>query len=191
MKTSIRLRIAGIIISVMLMSCLNAIAKESRPAQWAAPKIVAGAYNLHKVTDSLYRSAQPTAAGMKNLEKLGIKTVINLRAHHSDAKLIKGTSLRNEEIEINTWKITDDEIAAVLKILAHPENGPFLIHCQHGADRTGVSCAMYRIIFQGWTKDAAIDEMVNGGYGFHSIWTNIIAYVKKVDVEKVKKEVEK
>jgi protein tyrosine/serine phosphatase len=49
--------------------------------------------------------------------------------------------------------------------------------------------AMYRIVFQGWSKDEAIREMVEGGYGFHSIWSNIIQYVKNVDVDKIKKEV--
>ena len=29
--------------------------------------------------------------------------------------------------------------------------------------------AMYRILYQKWTKDKAIDEMLNGGYGFHAM----------------------
>lgn len=33
---------------------------------------------------------------------------------------------------------------------------------------------MGRILKQGWTKDEAINKMVDGGYGFHPIWTNII-----------------
>jgi len=39
----------------------------------------AGLPNLHRVTTNLYRDAQPTAAGLRAAEKLGVKTVISLR----------------------------------------------------------------------------------------------------------------
>ncbi len=162
----------------------------NRPATWAAPVSVKGAPNLHKVNDGLYRSAQPTKEGMKNLERLGIRTVINLRAFHSDSDELKGTTLLNSELSIKTWHIEDEDVVKVLRILAHKENGPFLIHCQHGADRTGVMSAMYRIVVQGWSKEDAIDEMVNGGYGFHSVWSNVIDYVRKVDIDRIKKQTE-
>ena len=48
---------------------------------------------------------------------------------------------------------------------------------------------MYRIVFQGWTKEDAIAEMVDGGFGYHSIWSNLIQFIKKADIEKIKKEV--
>ena len=190
MKTQNSRFVANLCVTLLFLG-LAATGKSNRPAQWATPITMAGAYNLHKVTDSLYRSAQPTHTGMKNLEKLGIKTVINLRAHHSDADIMKGTALHSEAVNIDTWHIADEEIISVLQFLRKKEDGPFLIHCQHGADRTGVSCAKYRIVVQGWTKEAAIDEMVNGGYGFHSISSNIIDYVKKVDVDKIKREAAK
>ena len=48
-----------------------------------------------------------------------------------------------------------------------------LIHCYHGSDRTGASIAMYRIIFENWSTEDALNEMKYGGYGFHPIWRNI------------------
>ncbi len=57
----------------------------ARPEKWAVPMTCAGVPNLHKVSDELYRSAQPTAEGMTNLVALGIKTVVNLRDNHSDS----------------------------------------------------------------------------------------------------------
>lgn len=158
-----------------------------RSSNWAMPIKLEGVSNLHKIDDGLYRSEQPTKEGMKNLEKMGIKTVINLRTFHSDSDEIKGTGLLNEELRVKTWHIEDEDVIRVLRIIRKKENGPFLIHCQHGADRTGVMSAMYRIVIQGWTKDEAIREMVDGGYGFHSIWSNIINYVKNVDVQKIKR----
>jgi protein tyrosine/serine phosphatase len=175
---------------ILFFACAAAIAAE-RPAQWAVPMKLEGVDNLNKIDDNLYRSQQPTKAGMKNLEKMGIKTVINLRALHSDKNKIKGTKLLNEELSVNTWQIEDKNVVDVLRILRKKENGPFLIHCQHGADRTGLMSAMYRIVEQGWSKEAAIKELTEGGYGFHSIWTNIIDYIKNVDIEKIKAEVAK
>ena len=147
---------------------------------------MAGVGNLHKINEGLYRSAQPTREGMKNLEKMGIKTVINLRSFHSDSDEISGTTLLNNALSVKTWHIEDEDVIRVLRTIQKKENGPFLIHCLHGADRTGVMSALYRIVVQGWTKEDALKEMVDGGYGFHPVWTNIITYVKNVDVERIK-----
>ena len=48
-------------------------------------------------------------------------------------------------------------------------SGPVLVHCLHGSDRTGTIVAMYRIVEQGWTREAAIAEMTGGGYGYHAV----------------------
>ena len=168
-----------------------AAAELPRPSAWAIPIKLEGVDNLHKIHEGLYRSAQPTEEGMKNLEKLGVKTVINLRAFHTDSDEMNGTTLRDNELSVKAWHIEDEDVIRVLRIIKKKENGPFLVHCQHGADRTGVMSAMYRIVIQGWTKDEAIREMIEGGYGFHSIWSNIVQYVKDVNVEKIKEELEK
>jgi len=81
-------------------------------------------------------------------------------------------------------------VIRVMRILADQEKGPFLIHCNLGSDRVGVMCAMYRIIYQGWTKEEAVDELVNGGYGFHPQWTNIINYILSTDIEKLRKNIQ-
>ena len=164
-------------------------AELNRPSEWAVPLQLSGVPNLYKINNNLYRSAQPTKQGMNNLKIIGIKTIINLRAFHSDTDEARNTGLLNEEVSVNTWHIKDKDVIRVLRIVLKKQNGPILIHCQHGADRTGIMIAMYRIVEQGWSKDEAIREMVDGGYGFHSIWSNAIDYVKNVDIEKFKNEV--
>ena len=158
----------------------------ARPEHWAAPVALEGVPNLHRITPTLYRSEQPTAAGMKNLEKLGIRTVINLRWFNNDRKEAHGTSLRTERVKILTWNVDDKHVIEVMRMLKQTENGPFLIHCQHGADRTGLMSAMYRVLEQGWTADDALAELTEGGYGYHSIWTNILRYVRSADVDKLR-----
>lgn len=160
-----------------------------RPAEWAEPVVLEGAPNLHRVTATLYRSAQPTAQGMKNLEALGVRTVINLRAFHSDRGETAGTALLEEELSVKTWHIEDEDVVRVLRTLKNPAGAPYLVHCQHGADRTGTMVAMFRMVVQEWSREKAIDEVVNGGYGFHPVWKNIIEYLQKVDLERIRAEV--
>jgi len=169
---------------------ITSAAVAERPAKWAQPVQGSTVKNLNRVTPQLYRSAQPDAAGMQALEKLGVKTVINLRDFNSDEKEARGTKLRLQRVKMNAWHIEDEDIVRALAMLRHKERGPFLVHCQHGSDRTGVVCAMYRIVEQHWTREDAIRELTEGGYGFHSMWTNIPDYLRKVDLEKIRRRVD-
>ncbi len=47
-----------------------------------------------------------------------------------------------------------------------PKRQPVFVHCQHGADRTGTE----------------------GDFGYHEIWTNLIHYIERLDVEKMRRE---
>ena len=161
----------------------------ARPVHWAEPIALDGVPNLHRITPSLYRSEQPSALGMQNLEKLGIRTVINLRYFNSDDDEVEGTSLRTERTKILTWRIGDKHVIEVMNMLKDADNGPFLIHCQHGADRTGLMTAMYRILEQGWSREDALQELTDGGFGYHSMWKNIIEYVRSADVDRLKVEI--
>jgi len=51
----------------------------------------------------------------------------------------------------------------------------------HGADRTGVVAAVYRMALQDWDKDSARQEMLRGGYGYHTLWRNIPRYIERLD----------
>jgi protein tyrosine/serine phosphatase len=158
----------------------------TRPAHWAEPLSLEGVPNLHRITPFLYRSEQPTALGMRNLEKLGIRTVINLRAFNDDEDEVRGTTLRTQRLKILTWRVDDRHVIEVMRMLRVPEHGPFLIHCQHGADRTGLMSAMYRILEQDWSIEDALKELTDGGYGYHTVWKNILRYIREADVAKLR-----
>ncbi len=166
----------------------DAAATLDRPATWAQPMQRPGLPNLHKVTDSLYRGAQPEETGFAELEKLGIKTVVNLRAFHSDRDNLKGTRLAGKEISFKTWHPEDEDVLQFLRICADTNNAPIFVHCQHGADRTGTMCAIYRMLFCGWTKEESVREMTEGGFGFHGVWQNLLEYLDKLDLEDLRQQ---
>ena len=159
-----------------------------RPSSWAQPVIVEGVPNLYRVSASLYRSAQPTAQGIYNLKQMGIKTIVNLRSFHSDRDEIGKIAIGYEHIYMKAWHPEQEDVTNFLKIVTNPNRSPVLVHCQHGADRTGTMCALYRIIVQDWTKEEAIREMTEGGFGFHSIWKNLPDWINEFDTLSIKVE---
>ncbi len=157
-------------------------------ADWAQPLQVNGVPNLHEVSARLYRSAQPNAEGFMNIKRMGIKTVVNLRSFHTDRDELGTTDLASEHIYMKAWHPEKEDMVRFLKIVADPRRTPVLVHCQHGADRTGTICAIYRIAVQGWTKEAAIQEMVEGGFGFHKVWINLVPWIKSLDIDALRRE---
>ncbi len=176
-----------ILACAMICGCALGDAITNRPAAWAIPMILEGVPNLYKVSDTLYRSAQPTDMGMQELRKMGMKTVVNLRLFHSDHGEIKDTNLECKPIPMKTWHPEFKEAKRFLQVVTDPQRQPVLVHCQHGADRTGVMCAIYRIVVEGWTKKEAVREMREGGYGFHEMWMNLPAWIDRLKVEDLQK----
>ena len=159
-----------------------------RPAKWAKPIEKDGLPNLAKVSETLYRGAQPTAEGMAELEKMGVKSVVNLRSFHSDRKLLKETKLDYTHITMKAWHPEYKELVQFLKIASDKEKQPVFVHCQHGSDRTGLNCAVYRIAVQNWSLEEAMREMRQGGFGFHEVWKNIPPYLESLDFKKLRKD---
>lgn len=160
-----------------------------RPPDWARQIIIPGVTNFYQVTTNLYRGAQPTAEGMRQLKKMGIKTVINLRAFHTDDEAVTGTGLKSVRFEMTPLRAQEDEVVKFLKLVTDTNNLPAFVHCQRGADRTGTMCAMYRIVVCGWTKQQALAEMEKGGFHFSPVWQDLVSFVEKSDVADIKRRV--
>jgi protein tyrosine phosphatase (PTP) superfamily phosphohydrolase (DUF442 family) len=180
---------ASAVLLIVFVACGCATAKPvaDRPANWAQPIELKGVPNLHKVSETIYRSAQPTAEGMQHLKTGGIETIVNLRSFHADRDEIGDTGLAYERIYMKAWHPEEDEAVRFLQIATNPRRTPVLVHCQHGADRAGTMTALYRIAVQGWTKEEAIREMTRGGFGFHEVWTNLPDWLRQLDIERMKR----
>ena len=155
-----------IVFCLVLAACTSLPSPVPRPANWAQPAVARHVKNLYRVDEGLYRSAQPDAAGMRELESLGIKTVLDLRLAHSDQHLMRGTSLRAKTVPMAPSAISSRQLRKAVRLIRESEK-PVLVHCLHGADRTGAVIAAYRIAEQGWSREEAVREMRRGGYGHH------------------------
>ena len=162
----------------------------SRPVrQWATRIDAPPLQNFYRVSPALYRGAQPDAAGMRRLKELGIRTVVNLRSLHSDAGSLKGVGLRSVEIGVNTLNPRREELVEFLRIATDPDCAPVFVHCQRGIDRTGMMCAVYRMIVCGWSKEEALDEMTRGPFGYDDVFRNVVDFLWRLDVDELRREV--
>ncbi len=179
-------RIATLIfLSLLFVStAFSAAPPALRPIEWAQPMTAVGMKNFYRIDAKLYRSAQPDEAGFSAIKRLGITTVLNLRDFRSDDEA-EGLGLNLQRIEMEAGEITIPQLVAALRII-RAADGPVLIHCWHGSDRTGTVSALYRMVMQGWSAEAAIDELINGDYGFHSIYGNIPTLLRQVDVTAIR-----
>ncbi|OTG63159.1 dual specificity protein phosphatase family protein [Acinetobacter silvestris] len=164
-----------IISSTLLTGCMTtpAISPENRPHNWG--HLIDQKNNFYKISENVFRSEQPDAEMIAELQQQNINIVINLRNHNQDKKVFLNYPIQLVHIPINTWAINRQDLLKVMQTIqsAQKKQQKVLIHCYHGSDRTGASIAMYRIIFENWTTADALNEMKHGGYGFHPIWGNI------------------
>jgi len=185
---SMKFKFCIFIISLISVSCGISEAVINRSTTWAQKVQNTSLQNLYKVDDNLFRSEQPTKIGMKELQELGVKTILNVRNLRNDICEAKSTDLILRRKRINTWTINYDEVVSALKIIQESPK-PVLIHCKHGSDRTGCIVAAYRVSFQNWTKEDAISEFKSGGYGFHEdAFKNVLKLLVSIDIEQLKND---
>ena len=190
--TLLRVRIPGFTCLMFLLAADACFADQTsgiktRPVNWATRLDRHGLSNFYEVTTNLYRGAQPTAQGMKELKSMGIRTVLDLRSFHSDNSLAAGDGLKLARLHMKPWHAEDEDVVKFLKIVSNTNNLPLFVHCERGADRTGMICAVYRVVICGWTKDAAVQEMTEGGFHFNPDWQNLVNYVERLDPKALKK----
>ena len=136
---------------------------------------IKGVENAGKISDFLYRGAQPRGKGYEELKKLGISIVVDLRnskpverdgGETREEVKVEAAGMRYIEIPTSAFfGPTETQVATFLQLLRDNEKQKVFVHCYFGDDRTGVMVATYRIAMDHWTSDEAYNEM--RAYHFH------------------------
>ena len=170
-------------LSIFAALACSGLAGNVYPADPIPQNGVRGLVNFAKVSNELYRGAQPDSQGFAELKRIGVKTIINLRVRYSDKKMIKGLGFQYVHIHVNPWHMEDEDVVSFLKVASNPKNQPVFVHCAQGADRTGTMVAMYRIMIQNWKAEDALRELP--AFGFHKIWKNLKHYIEHLNIDKM------
>jgi len=155
-----------------------------RPTEWAQP--IEAQYNLFQMSPTLYRSALPDSGAIPLLKKLKVGTVITFLSE-SDSRWLTTPDIAQVQLPYRTNHVDDADIIKALRTIQTAEaNGPVLMHCKHGSDRTGLIAAMYRVVVQGWSKEDALSEMTQGGFGDSTHFKDGVRYMMQADVDKLR-----
>lgn len=155
-----------------------------RPAEWA--QSVEVQYNLYQMSPTLYRSALPDQGAVPLLQKLKVATVINFLPE-SDSSWLSAPGIAQVQLPYRTNHVDDADVLKALRAIQTAEaKGPVLMHCKHGSDRTGLMAAMYRVVVQGWSKEDALSEMTQGGFGDSTHFKDGVRYMGQADVDKLR-----
>ena len=178
--------IAFIVVAVIAAGCASAPA-ENPPV--SALGHVETLDNLYRVSEDLYRAEQPGELAFEQLAAAGIKSVLNLRRHHSDEEKVAKTDLFLCELPVNAGDLTESQLrSALLLINAMPK--PVLVHCWHGSDRTGAVVAAYRVVMENWGIEDAISELERKEFGHHrTVYRNIPKLLRGIDWEKMRADI--
>jgi tyrosine-protein phosphatase SIW14 len=145
---------------------------------------IQGISDFGRVNDYLYRGGQPRDEGLDQLQRLGIETIVDLRSELHG--LIEHERERAESLGMHFINLpgsgwatpTDEEIARFFSLFREQPRRKIFIHCWLGGDRSGTFIAAYRIAFDGWTPEQAIQEMRM--FHYLEFWhPNMKAYVRQ------------
>jgi len=192
MKKGIIILLSAILLPpVTCVSCMlskpPSASAPSRNPTWAVKLDKPELENFHRVDDNLFRGALPTGDGVLALKKMGVRTVISLCSFSSERYIIGETGLAYEHIYMKPWRAEEKDAVRFLQIVTDPARTPVFVHCRRGADRTGTMCAVYRIVVCGWSREEAVKEMTDGGYGFARQWTNLLKFMYETDFDAIKR----
>ncbi|MCL5023756.1 MAG: dual specificity protein phosphatase family protein [Nitrospirae bacterium] len=124
--------------------------------------------NFHEITPGeAYRSAQLDRDELEYyIGKFNIKSIVNLRGRNADAAWYK------EEIEVSAERKvrhfdlslsaisepSNEDIGRLIEIFSTAPR-PLLIHCQAGADRSGLAAAIWKVVVDGQPKSEAQKQL--------------------------------
>jgi tyrosine-protein phosphatase SIW14 len=146
-----------------------------------------GVENFARIDGVLYRGAQPEDYAYNELRNVGIAVVVDFR--HSEDEIAS----EKRAVEANGMRFVSlpwtsrrgpihDQVLAFLNLMRENPGKKIFVHCARGADRTGLMVALYRITFDHWSVDEALEEMKS--FHHHTLLlSNLDRYVREYPSE--------
>ena len=124
--------------------------------------------NFHEVTPGvLYRSRQLSGSQLDHfIKKYKIKTVINLRGASPEAKwyleemkVVQKDTVSHLDIRLSALRYVPPQKVDSIMVVAASAARPILVHCQGGADRSGLFCAAWKLRYERASVERASHQL--------------------------------
>lgn len=121
--------------------------------------------NRHKVTDRVWRSAQPSPGQIRRYARRGIRTIINLRgtrdcgSYRLERKACAKHGIEMIDFNLRSREPPSRETIYAAKKLFETVEYPILMHCKSGADRVGLMSALYLFLHEGQPLETAMRQL--------------------------------
>jgi len=147
---------------------------------------------FRRVDENYIRGAQPLRGGIGTLNKLGVKTIVDLRStydHTDDVQIAaQAAGLNYTWIPTSVWTPpTDEDANRFVSLVNDTEKGPFFVFCADGLNRIGEMTALYRVTRSKWTVEKALDEADECGFSpyYYNLRNYVWDYARKFRPEAV------
>jgi protein tyrosine/serine phosphatase len=158
-KPPVRRRWTKVAASVTMLTVVST-------AGWAGFLRLTG--NVHEIDRGIaYRSAQLSTERLgRLLVEKHLRAVINLRGpspgsqwYEDELNVTKQSGAQHFDLALSANVEPNDTLVAQLRTLLRTVPRPFLIHCEGGADRSGLASALYDLDVRGLSADEADREL--------------------------------
>jgi protein tyrosine/serine phosphatase len=148
-------------------------AQSAAPAETGSSAAIvapAGVPNFGQVSATLFRGAQPSSSGYAELKKIGIATIVNFRNEKDEIAKeraeVEALGMKYVSIPWSGADIPNNaQVSSFLQLVNADPSQKIFVHCAEGKDRTGVMVAAYRMAYDNWVPDKAVQEMYT--YHYH------------------------
>jgi protein tyrosine phosphatase (PTP) superfamily phosphohydrolase (DUF442 family) len=147
---------------------------------------------FHRVDENYLRGARPLRGGIGTLNKLGVKTIVDLRStydHTEDVQIAaEAAGLNYTWLPTSVWTPpTDEEANRFVALVNDTDQGPFFVFCADGLNRIGEMTAIYRVARSKWTVEKALDEADECGFSpyYYNLRNYVWDYARKFRPEAV------
>jgi uncharacterized protein (TIGR01244 family) len=136
----------------------------SLSAQQVTKKEIAGISTFAQVESTIACGGSTTPDAIREIKRLGFKTVVNLRLASEQGALVdeEGAIVRSLgmtyiHLPFNIQNPDPKLVANFMAAVAGPENTPAYVHCAAGG-RAAALWMIKRVKADGWTQERALEE---------------------------------